>query len=865
MKYRTGNELRKLFLEFFKEKGHLVEKGVSLVPVDDPSLLWINSGVSALKKYFDGSIALEIPRIVNSQRALRTNDIENVGVTARHHTMFEMLGNFSIGDYFKKEAISYAWEFLTDPKWVGMDKDKLYVTVYPSDEESQKIWREEIGLSEDRIFKLPGNFWEIGAGPCGPNTEIFYDRGIAYDPENIGLKLLAEDLDNDRYIEIWNIVFSQFNAEEGVAREDYQLLPQKNIDTGMGLERLTSIVQETPTNFETDLFMPIIKEIEKHTTISYESNPKPFKIIADHIRALTFALADGAMISNEGRGYVLKRILRRASRYGFELGFKQPFLYNLVDNVIAGMEDYYPYLNDKKELIKKIIKVEEERFHRTISDGLKIFEEVKDRTLNKIISGIDAFKLYDTYGFPIEMVQELSEEVGFEVDLEGFNEEMLQQQTRARANAKDSSNMGEQSADLLKFKDASTFVGYDNNEVSAKIIGLFQNGNQVDSLNGEGEIVFDNTVFYAESGGQVSDKGTLIIDDIAYDIMQVRKAPNGQHLHLVDGPNLKIGQEVILKIDNLHRKLVARNHSATHLLHKALKEVVGSHLNQAGSYVNSEYLRFDFNHYEKINDEQLCEVERIVNEQIFLGLSVCAVEMDLKQAKETGAMALFDQKYDNKVRVVSMDEFSKELCGGTHISNTAEIGLLKIQKEESVGSGIRRITALTSQGAYDYLNSYETKIKKIAHSLQEKNVSKVVQKLGETLKNYDEVKNNYLTLKKALNDQRSSELMKEYTEVNNKKVFVLDLSGSDIKEMKEVIDRIKNENEQAIGLVYNNQDKHSYVVGVSKDLITQGVTAKDIAKLINETFGGRGGGKPDMAQGGHEKEIDKELFLKLIK
>ncbi|MEG0365073.1 MAG: alanine--tRNA ligase, partial [Erysipelotrichales bacterium] len=663
MRLLTSSQIRRMFLNYFKEQNHMVEPGASLVPINDPSLLWINSGVSALKKYFDGSTTLENPRIVNSQRSLRTNDIENVGMTARHHTMFEMLGNFSIGDYFKEDAIKFAWEFLTSEDWIGMDIDRLYVTIYTDDDEAYNIWHNIIGLDDDRIFRLEGNYWEIGEGPCGPNSEIFYDRGLAYDLDNIGIDLLAKDIDNDRYIEIWNIVFSQFNAQDGVERKDYKPLPQKNIDTGMGLERLTSIIQEAPTNFETDLFTPIILEISNYAKYEYEGeHKKAYRVIADHIRAITFALADGAMFSNEGRGYVLKRLLRRASRYGLELGIEEPFLYHLVDSVVDVMNDYYPYLNEKADLIAKIIKSDEERFHKTLASGLKMFEDVRIASTDKVIYGEQAFRLYDTYGFPIEIIQELSDEAGYSVDMDGFNKLMEHQKEMARASFKDGSNMKAQAKDLLDFKSESTFVGYSETKIDAKIIGLFKDGEKVEVLEGQGEIAFDNTVFYAQSGGQIADRGHITINGIEIEVIDVRKAPNGQHLHLVDTMPIRIGDKANLEIDVFLRKLTARNHSATHLLHQALKDCLGNHVNQAGSYVTDEYLRFDFSHFEKVSFEDLELIETKINDLIFSGLDVKTDFMDIDSAKEQGAQALFGDKYDDIVRVVSMGDFSIELC-----------------------------------------------------------------------------------------------------------------------------------------------------------------------------------------------------------
>lgn len=866
MKYHTSAQLRRMFLDYFKQHGHMVEPGAPLVPINDPSLLWINSGVAALKKYFDGSVTLEVPRITNSQRSIRTNDIENVGLTARHHTMFEMLGNFSIGDYFKEEAVAFAWEFLTSEEWVGFDKDKLYVTIYPDDTEAYKIWHEQIGLSDDRIFKLEGNFWEIGEGPSGPNTEIFYDRGEEYDPENIGIRLLAEDMDNDRYIEVWNVVFSQYNAEEGVDRKDYKPLPQQNIDTGMGLERLTSIVQGAETNFETDLFMPIIKETEALSNVKYEgANKRAFKVIADHIRALTFALADGAMFSNEGRGYILKRLLRRASRFGLEIGIDRPFLYELVDVVADVMADYYPYLEEKKVIVKKLIKIDEERFHKTLNSGLKLYEDVKAKYSDtKVIPGEDAFKLYDTYGFPIELVQELSEEAEYTVDMEGFDKHMAKQKEMARASFKDTSNMGKQSADLLNYKEKSDFVGYAIDEVEATIIAMFKDGKQVETLEGEGQIVFDKTVFYAESGGQISDTGTITIDNIPLEVKSVVKAPNGQHLHQLDTMHVEVGQKAYLKIDNDHRKLIERNHTATHLLHQALKEVVGSHVNQAGSYVTNEYLRFDFNHFEKVTNDQLAEIEKRVNTAIFNGYNLIVEHMNIEDAKAKGAMALFGDKYDDEVRVVSVPDVSIELCGGTHVHSTSEIGLFKIEKEESVGSGIRRIVARTSKYAFEMLSLQEARLNNVAKTVGINDNAKVEKRVSNLLEELKEQKIEIANLKEQLINGSASSNNLEEKEINGVNYILANLPTEDVKDLKAYVDKLKNEKDNMICVVYSTQGKKPYVVGVSKDLVAKGKMAKDIAALINNAFNGKGGGKPDMAQGGTNTDINNEQLLNLF-
>lgn len=858
MKKLTSNEIRKMFLDFFAEKNHLVEPSAGLIPNNDPSLLWINSGVSVLKKYFDGSASVKNPRIVNSQRSLRTNDIDNVGVTARHHTIFEMLGNFSIGDYFKEDAIAYAWEFLTSKKWMGLDPKKLYVTIYTDDDEAYDIWHNKIGLSDDHIFRMEDNYWEIGAGPAGPNSEIFYDRGAKYDPDKVGITLLADDLENDRYIEVWNIVFSQFNAEEDKPRKEYKPLPRKNIDTGMGLERLTSIVQDTPTNFETDLFMPIIAYIEKLSKHKYADNQKAFRVIADHMKAITFALADGAMFSNEGRGYVLKRLLRRASRFGLELGLKKPFLYKLVKFISDHMQEAYPYLQDSIELSTKMVKTEEERFHNTLKDGMKLFEQVKKNSKDKVISGEDAFKLSDTYGFPVELTEELAKEAGYHVNMEEYQDYLSKQKDLARASFKDTSSMKSQSADLLAFKEKSTFIGYDNDESTSKVIGLFVDGKAVDVLEGEGYMAVETTPFYAESGGQISDRGTVSLDGVVYEVLDVKKAPNQQHLHLVNIPKLQVNDEVSLKVDSAYRHRISLNHSATHLLHKALQVVVGDHVKQAGSYVTDEYLRFDFNHYEKVTHEQIKEVETIINDAIFSAHDVKINTMNIEKARSLGAVALFGDKYGDEVRVVQIGDFSIELCGGIHVKNIAEIGLFKIEKEESVGSGTRRIIAKTSRAAYDLLNAEVSRLDEIAKLLQVKDNRQIERKINSIKKQLKEGKS-------TKENAETTSLDTQVQAINGIDVYIMKSEQDDLKMMKEMVDQIKNEKTNSIAIIYATDNKKPYVVGVSKDLISEQVTAKKIAQSINEKYDGKGGGKPDMVQGATSNPIESDTLCVFLK
>jgi len=653
MKYLTGAQIRQMYLDFFSEKGHNIEPSASLVPHEDPSLLWINSGVATLKKYFDGRVIPENPRITNAQKAIRTNDIENVGKTARHHTFFEMLGNFSIGEYFKEEAITWAWEFLTDEKWIGFDKDKLAVTIHPEDDEAFELWNKKIGVPAERIIRLEENFWDIGEGPSGPNTEIFYDRGPAYgdDPNDPELYPGGE---NERHLEVWNLVFSQFNHNPDGS---YTPLPKKNIDTGMGLERMASVVQDVATNYDTDLFMPIIRAVEEISDVKYGVDSEKdvaFKVIADHIRTVAFAVGDGALPSNEGRGYVLRRLLRRAVRYAKQININRPFMFELVTVVGEIMKDFYPEVLKNKEFIAKVIKNEEERFHETLNDGLSILSEVIKKEKEKgntTIPGSDAFRLYDTYGFPIELTEEYAEEEGMAVDQAGFEKEMDAQRERARSARQDVDSMQIQGGVLGDIKVESEFVGYDQVAVEAKVAAIIKNGELVTEAQ-EGEevqVILDKTPFYAESGGQIADIGTMASESVKVDVLDVQKAPNGQNLHrvAVTAGTLTADSNIVAAVNQENRIHITKNHTATHLLHQALKDVLGTHVNQAGSLVQAERLRFDFSHFGQITAEEIEQIETIVNEKIWQSLQVNTDYKNIEEAKAMGAMALFGEKYGN--------------------------------------------------------------------------------------------------------------------------------------------------------------------------------------------------------------------------
>lgn len=867
MKYLSGNEIRRLWLDFFKEKGHRVEPSASLIPLNDPTLLWINSGVAALKKYFDGTEVPPSRRITNAQKAIRTNDIENVGHTARHHTFFEMLGCFSIGDYFRKEIIEWAVEILTSPKYFGMDKNKLYMTYHPSDLETKKYWMEN-GIEESHLIPLEHNFWQIGEGPCGPNTEVFYDRGEKYDENNLGVKLLKEEIENDRYIEIWGIVFSQYNAENGVERKDYKELPSKNIDTGAGLERIACIMQGKETNFETDLFWPIIESVENLTNEKYENNTLAFRVIADHIRAVTFALSDGEMFSNEGRGYVLRRLLRRAERYGKVLGLKEPFLFNLVDVVVNIMKDYYPYLEQKKEFVKNIILTEEKKFIKTLSNGeTQLKKMIQDKN---VISGADVFKLYDTYGFPKELTMEICQESNVSVDLKEFDEEMKKQKERARSARGELESMARQSKDLLDCKVHSEF-NYGKEPINAKVVALFKDGKIVDNISDEGEVIFDVTNFYSESGGQVSDIGEIKSKDFAAKVTNVTKAPNKQHLHSISVyyGELKIGDELTLTIDETRRDKITRNHSATHLLQSALSDVLGDHIAQSGSYVNDEYLRFDFTHFAKISEEELMLIEEKVNEYISSSIEEKTLILPIEEAKKIGAKCLFNDKYGDVVRVVTFGDVSKEFCGGTHVTNTKDIGVFIIESEESIASGIRRIQARTSINAYELIKKRYAMLNKIKDLLGSKSIFENEIRLKSLISEKDNLKKDNNSLKSKIGNNIANTLDDSkivfdginfiYGYVKTNRDGLLSISESFRSKYQDYV----------LLLIGDDNNSYPLVSFVSGKALSKGFKAGEIIRNVSTLLNGKGGGRNESAFGNGKdlsnlNEVEK-LFKGLIK
>ena len=855
MKNLKASEIRQKYLDFFVEKGHMIEPSAPLVPIDDDSLLWINSGVATLKKYFDGRETPRKPRIVNSQKAIRTNDIENVGFTARHHTFFEMLGNFSIGDYFKQEAIEFAWEFLTSEKWMGMEPEKLYVTIHPEDTGAYKIWNEDIGLDETRIIRIEGNFWDIGEGPSGPNTEIFYDRGDEYG-QNDPAEEMYPGGENERYLEVWNLVFSEFNHNKD---NTYTPLPNKNIDTGMGLERMASISQNVRTNYETDLFMPIINEVENVSGKKYlevEEQDVAFKVIADHIRTIAFAIADGALPANEGRGYVLRRLLRRAVRFSQSLGINEPFMFKLVDIVAEIMEPYYPNVKEKADFIKRVIKSEEERFHETLEEGLSILNQLieKAKKDNHEIKGEDAFKLYDTYGFPVELTEELATQEGLSVDMTTFENEMQQQRDRARQARQSSQSMQIQSEVLKNITDDSTFVGYETTDYQSIITHLIYNGEEVESVEA-GETVYFTlkaTPFYAVSGGQVADEGTIGNDKFEIAVSEVTKAPNGQNLHkgIVQYGQATVGAEVDASVNKEDRRAIQKNHSATHLLHAALKEVLGDHVNQAGSLVEADRLRFDFSHFGPMTQEELDQVERRVNEEIWRGIDVRIQEMGIDEAKSMGAMALFGEKYGDIVRVVNMAPFSIELCGGIHVSNTAEIGLFKIVSESGTGAGVRRIEALTGKSAFLYLEDIQSKFNTIKNHVKVKSDEQVVGKVTQLQEEEKSLLKQLEQRNKEITSLKMGNVEDQVEVINDLKVLATEVEVPNAKAIRSTMDDFKSKLQDTIIVLASNVDgKVSIIATVPKSLTDQ-VKAGDIIKNMAPIVGGKGGGRPDMAQGG---------------
>ena len=861
----SGNEIREKFLTYFESKEHTRVDSSSLVPYNDPTLLFANAGMNQFKDVFLGVEKRPYSRATTSQKCVRAggkhNDLDTVGRTARHHTFFEMLGNFSFGDYFKKEAITYAWEFLT--KEMELPIDKLFITIYKDDDEAFELWQELTSIPAERIIRLgeKDNFWSMGeTGPCGPCSEVHIDRGEEY---SCGSNCGIGKCDCDRYLEIWNLVFMQYNRDaEGIMTP----LPRPSIDTGMGLERITSVVQNVESNYDTDLIRPILKAVEKLCGIAYHKGSKgfPLRVISDHIRACTFLISDGVLPGNEGRGYVLRRILRRAIRFGKVLGIENSFMHSLVPEVVALMGNAYPEIRQKEDYVSKVILIEEERFHETLNDGIhlaqEIVNELKENNLD-IISGKDIFKLYDTFGFPIDLTQDIAEEAGLKVDLEGFNKAMEEQREKARA-ARQGSNTWDLALTVTKLAGDvpfTKFTGYETTEDQSEILAIIKDESLFTEVN-EGDKVYlivANTPFYPEGGGQAGDKGVIIAANGKINIECTRKLPDGKIIHqgIVSGL-VRIGEKVEMVVDPLTRRNTAKNHTATHLLQKALQLVLGDHVHQAGSSVGEERLRFDFTHFTAITSKELVSIERIVNEKIAESLEVSVAEMKIDEAKKSGAMALFGEKYGDLVRVVKIADFSKELCGGTHVKNTSQVGSFKIVSESAVGAGLRRIEAITGQGVEKYLTEKENILEEIA-GIVKTPISELSSRIQGIVEELKQKENEVKKLENRLAKVQTNDIISKAIVVQGVSFLVSQVEARDMDALRSMADMFKERLESGIvvlGAVM--EDKVNFIVAVTKDVIEKGVHAGKIIKEVASVAGGGGGGRPDMAQAG-AKDVSK--------
>jgi alanyl-tRNA synthetase len=850
------NELRKMFLEFFESKEHLAMKSFSLVPKNDNSLLLINSGMAPLKPYFTGQ---EIPprtRVTTCQKCIRTGDIENVGKTARHGTFFEMLGNFSFGDYFKREAIHWSWEFLTEV--VGLDPDRLYPSVYENDQEAFDIWEKEMGIAPERIFRFgkEDNFWEHGAGPCGPCSEIYYDRGEKYGCGEPGCTVGCEC---DRYMEVWNNVFTQF---ENDGKGNYEELVQKNIDTGMGLERLAVVVQDVDSIFDVDTLQALRDKVCEFANVKYQSDEATdvsIRLITDHIRSATFMISDGIMPSNEGRGYVLRRLIRRAARHGRLLGVEGKFLAKLSETVIETSKDGYPELEEKKAFITKVLSQEEDKFNKTIDQGLSIlsdFEKTLEEKGEKTLTGADAFKLYDTYGFPLDLTKEILEEKGFEIDEEGFAACMQEQREKARNARKTTNYMGAE-ATVYEEIDASItshFCGYERNEAKGTILALTTETEVVDAIvaGDKATIITDVTPFYATSGGQAADAGVITVEDGVFRVEDTQKLVGGKigHIGVVESGMFKINDMVTLKIDQEQRALTAKNHSATHLLQKALRTVLGSHVEQAGSSNNKDRLRFDFSHFSAMTKEEIAQVEAIVNEKIAENLAVVTEVMSMEEAKKTGAMALFGEKYGDEVRVVKMGDFSVELCGGTHVDHTGVISAFKILSETGVAAGVRRIEAITSDAVFEYYDELEKTLLQAAQIVKAK-PGNLMERLEHLMADMKALQSENESLKSKLAQDALGDVMNQVTEVKGVKLLAANVKDVDMNGLRDLGDQLKEKlGEGVVVLASEMGGKVSLIAMATEEAMKAGAHAGNLIKGIAKLVGGGGGGRPNMAQAG---------------
>ncbi len=859
------NELREMFLRFFESKGHLRLPSFSLIPQNDASLLLINSGMAPMKPYFTGETEPPRHRVTTCQKCIRTGDIENIGHTSRHGTYFEMLGNFSFGDYFKKEAIPWAWEFLTSPEWVGLDPDRLYPSVFagdettPADEEAFRIWNEEIGIPAERIFRFgkADNFWEHGSGPCGPCSEIYYDRGEKY---GCGKPGCTVGCDCDRYIEVWNVVFSQFNNDgEG----HYTELKQKNIDTGMGLERLAVVCQDVDSLFDVDTVMNITNKVSEITHAHYgESRERDvsLRIITDHIRSATFMICDGVLPSNEGRGYVLRRLLRRAARHGKLLGVNDPFLYEVCDTVIRENEGHYPELRERQSYITKVIRVEEENFARTIDGGIRIFSEMLAGHKEKgetTFSGADAFKLYDTYGFPIDLTLEMVAEQGMTVDEAEFHRQMDEQRQRARKAREALGDLGWAGVEFGKDVPETQFVGYEGTDraTEARVVAIVAGDQQVDEIVSgvEAIVVLDRTPFYAEMGGQVADHGVIAAAKASFEVTDVQKNKGGKYMHygrMTEG-SLKVGDAVSARIDLQRRKAIMRAHSATHLLDKALRTVLGDHVHQAGSLVEEDHLRFDFTHFSAMTAQELGEVSRVLNDSILEGYPIDTRVMGIEEAKKTGAIALFGEKYGDVVRVVDMGQgYSVEFCGGTHLDNTAKVGIFHIDSEFSVASGVRRIEATTGRKALEAMNRSQDMLFQAAAALKVK-PTELREKAGQMTGEIRELRQAIEKMKAREFVSQADQFLLNAKQVKGLKVVSFSKNGLSADDLRKMGDFLRDKEPAVAALLASvSGEKITFLAVCGKEAVARGVKAGDIIKAIAPICGGKGGGKPDSAMGG---------------
>lgn len=852
MKYLTGNEIRQKYLDFFKERGHMVLPSASLIPHDDPTLLLIGAGMAPFKPYFTGKVKPPATRITTCQKCVRTGDIENVGRTARHHTYFEMLGNFSFGDYFKKEVIPWAWEFLT--KVLELPADKLWITVYPKDQEAYDLWHDVCGVPAERIVKLEDNWWEIASGgPCGPDSEIHIDLG---EERGCGSPDCGPGCDCGRFLELWNLVFTQYNKE---ADGSYTPLQHKNIDTGLGLERVASVLQEKPSNFETDLIFPIIEYACKVSGKTYNADPKDdisLKVIADHARSVTFMIGDGILPSNEGRGYILRRVLRRAIRHGRLLGIRKEFLVGAADLVIDMYGDHYTDLREKKSYIEKVIAMEENSFLQTLEQGTDLLNQKIDamrKAGSTVLNGEDAFQLYDTFGFPWELTEEILEEQGFTMDKEGFEKAMEAQRERARAARNDKEGkpvlyetrhlkLGNLTVDEASKngKVAAIFPAHDTQPI--------QNAKSGDEL----AVILTNTAFHAEGGGQLGDTGRLVSDKGIFNVTDTKKLPDGYTIQLgtLEQGTLAVGDEVEFEVNLKRRGDIARNHTATHLLHAALKQVLGSHVNQAGSYVGPDRLRFDFSHFSPLTEEELAQVEDIVNEKILDAVDVEISQQDLEKAKEMGAMALFGEKYGKIVRVVNVPGYSMELCGGVHVSNTSHIGLFKILSESSVGAGVRRIEAVTGRGALAYTRELEDLIGEASAAVKGRS-NNLVTRINALQEDLRAEKHRADEMEKKLVAAQAASVTADAKEVKGVPFLAQEVKVQDVDALRKMGDTLRDKTGGVVVLAAPmSADKVNILVMASKEAVQKGIHAGKIAKGVAQAMGGNGGGRPDMAQAG---------------